>query len=118
MATIIQPGDRLEYTNSSGSTISSGDVVEMGNICGVALADITNGSTGAVAIRGVVTLAAETAASWSQGDQLYWDGTNDELRNDLSGPTDYSIGVAAADKAALATTATVILNLNAAHGVL
>ena len=55
----VSNGSTINYTNS-GSAISSGDVVVMGNFCGVAVTDIATGATGAVAIEGVYTLTKKT----------------------------------------------------------
>lgn len=67
----VQPGDVIQYT--AGADISSGAVVKIGNILGVALADIANGSTGSVAIRGVFTVPKVSGAVIAQGESLTWD---------------------------------------------
>lgn len=67
----LQAGDVIQYT--AGADISSGDVVKMGNILGVALGDIANGATGSVALRGVFTVPKVTAAVIAQGQSLVWD---------------------------------------------
>lgn len=66
-----QPGDVIQYT--AGADISSGDVVVIGSILGVALVDIANGSTGSVAIRGVFTVPKVDGAAIEQGDTLSYD---------------------------------------------
>jgi len=74
MATnFVQDGKVINYSNA-GSAISSGDVVVMGNILGVALVDIaaTTG-TGAVAVDGVFDVAKVSAAVIAQGEDLTWD---------------------------------------------
>jgi predicted RecA/RadA family phage recombinase len=68
----VQRGDVIDYTNG-GSAISSGDVVEMSGTLGVALTDIANGDTGAVAIEGVFTLPKVSAAVFAVGEKLIWD---------------------------------------------
>lgn len=67
----IQPGSVIEHTASAD--ISSGDVVVIGNIIGVALVDIANGSTGSVAIEGVFTVPKVSGAVISQGESLTYD---------------------------------------------
>ena len=67
----VRPGEVLDHT--AGSAISSGDVVEMAGMVGVALTDIANGDVGSVQVVGVFTLAKETGTAWSQGDSLDWD---------------------------------------------
>jgi len=74
MATnFVQDGNVIDYSNS-GSAISSGDLVVMGETLGVALVDIaaTTG-TGAVAVTGVYNFAKVSAAVIAQGESLTWD---------------------------------------------
>ena len=74
MATnFVQDGNVIDYSNS-GSAISSGDLVIMGETLGVALVDIaaTTG-TGAVAVTGVYNFAKVSAAVIAQGESLTWD---------------------------------------------
>lgn len=87
-------GNTIPYANSSGSLISSGDVVVIlagaSGRCGIAADDIANGSTGDVVMEGVFELAAESGGStaWAQGALLYWDGsqlTDTSSANDLIG---------------------------------
>ena len=101
----IQDGDILDYT--AGAAISAGDVVVIGTIGGVAITDIANGATGAVAISGVFRVTKATGAV-TQGALLYWNATNSNLTTTATGAT--LVGVAAA--AALSGDATVDILLN------
>ena len=67
----VQPGDVIQYT--AGADITSGSVVKIGALLGVALTDIANGATGSVAIRGVFTVPKVSAAVILQGERLVWD---------------------------------------------
>jgi predicted RecA/RadA family phage recombinase len=71
----VRDGEILHYSNS-GSAIASGDVVVIGNRVGVAIVDIaaTSGS-GAVQMEGVFLLPKTTSQAWTQGAQLFWDGS-------------------------------------------
>ena len=69
----VQAGDIINWVNGSGSAISSGDVVAMGQVLGVALVDIANGASGAVGFKGVYTVAKVSAAVIAQGESLSWD---------------------------------------------
>lgn len=102
-------GDRIQYSNT-GSAISSGDVVDIGDIHGIAITDIaaTTG-VGALMVSGVHVLAATTASAWAVGDDLFWDSSNSKLI-ELGGAAYKYIGKAFKAKAAAATTAEVILN--------
>ena len=52
MKTLYKTGDIIDYT--AGSAISSGDVLSIGNLVGIAIDDIANGDTGPALIRGAV----------------------------------------------------------------
>lgn len=104
--TYRQPGNVLDYTNTSGSTIPSGAVVVVGKILGVALAAIANNATGSVAIDGVHELPKVTTAVIPQGSNLLWDvsagkfdiGTATPATGDVGGPP--SVAFAAAGNGA------------------
>lgn len=68
-----QTGDVIDWVNGSGGDVTANSVVKMGNILGVALADIASGATGSVAVSGVFTVPKVTAAVIAQGDSLTWD---------------------------------------------
>lgn len=74
MINYVKHGDEMPYTNS-GSGITSGSVVKIGDIIGVAQTDILQNSTGTVVIAGVFELAKTTSQAWTQGQRLYWDPT-------------------------------------------
>lgn len=75
MATSFQQGgEALTWTNGTGSDVSSGDVVEIANTIGIALADIADGSSGAVAVEGVFYgVPKVSAAVFAVGEKLIWD---------------------------------------------
>ncbi len=71
MKNVVNDGNVIQYTNGTGSKIDSGDVVVIGKFCGVAVADIANGATGAVAIEGVFDLPKKTTTdTMAVGDAL------------------------------------------------
>lgn len=90
----VQPGNVIDYT--AGSTIASGDVVVIGNIIGVALTDIANGSTGSVATRGVFTVPKVSAAVIAQGESLVWDVSAGKFDDNAASPATGDISGAAA----------------------
>lgn len=79
MKNYVEKGDVLEYTNSTGSDIASGDVVVSGSIVGVAMTDIADTETGSVQVEGVVRLTKKAALAITQGDMLFWDSTPGEI---------------------------------------
>jgi predicted RecA/RadA family phage recombinase len=94
----ISQGDVLQYT--AGADISSGDVVVIENLLGVALQDIANGETGSVAIRGIFTCPKVSGAVITQGQGLTWDVSadsgNGEFDDDQATPATGDITGAAA----------------------
>ena len=76
MATnFVSDGNVINWTNGTGSAVSSGDVVAMGHCIGIALVDIANGATGSVALEGVFTVPKVSAAVFTQGEKLIWDAS-------------------------------------------
>lgn len=71
----LMPGEKMEYSNS-GSAISSGDIVVIGERIGVADVDIaaTTG-VGTVSMEGVFTLPKATGQAWTQGQPLFYDSS-------------------------------------------
>lgn len=101
----VQNGDVLDWTNGTGSDVSSGDPVVMGSAgdatIGVALVDIADGASGAVQIaNGVFTLPKVTAAVFKQGESLMWDVSTSKFDDNQATPATGDVTgavVAAAD---------------------
>lgn len=82
----IRSGQTMTWTNATGSLVTSGSVVVVGTLVGVAIADIKNGEVGELKLTGVHSLP-KAAESITQGNVVYWDGSavtetstdNDEL---------------------------------------
>lgn len=87
----IQCGDTMKWTNSTGSAVAAGDVVIIGSLAGVALVDIADGATGTVQVEGVFELPKDTPLAISQGDELFWNTTDDEVTKTA---TDKPVGTA------------------------
>lgn len=76
MATnFVSDGNVINWTNGTGSAVSSGDVVAMGHCIGIALVDIANGATGSVALEGVFIVPKVSAAVFTRGEKLIWDAS-------------------------------------------
>lgn len=101
---MIKDGKSVSHT--AGSDISSGDVVELGNRIAIAMVDISTGKQGELALEGVFELPADNATAFSQGDDLYHDGT--ELTKTAAG--NVYAGECHEAKAETATTARVKLS--------
>ncbi|WP_444907862.1 DUF2190 family protein [Microbulbifer sp. SSSA008] len=73
MATnFVQDGRMLDYTNSTSADITSGQVVPVGAVLGVAMDDISVGEPGVIAIDGVFNVPKVSAAEINQGETLTW----------------------------------------------
>ncbi len=69
-----QPGDIRDWTNGTGSAVSAGDVVVVGQQLGVAAVDIANGATGSVYFEGVFkNVPKVTAAVIADGEMVMLD---------------------------------------------
>lgn len=72
----VQPGDSITWNNGTGSAVSSGDVVVIGNTIGIAAGDIANGADGTVLTDGVFSgVPKVSAAVFAQGEKLIWDSS-------------------------------------------
>lgn len=104
----VAEGHVLNYTNASGSLIASSTPVLIGKRLGIAIADIPDGATGALAVEGIFTVAKLSTDTPSQGALLYWDATNSRLTTTASGNTQAGYAATAAGNGAT----TVNINLN------
>ena len=71
----VVEGDRIEWTNGTGSAVASGQLVKVGpSLLGVALVAIANGASGQVSIEGVFKdVAKVSGAVFAKGEKLLWD---------------------------------------------
>lgn len=98
--------DGDSVTVVAGGTITSGSVVKVGTLIGVAQNSAVSAGTYVLYLKGIFTgLPKTTGAAWAQGDLLYWSGT--EFNKVANGGT--VAGFAAADALSAATTGEVLL---------
>lgn len=64
-------------------TVAAGEVVEMGDLIGVAVSGGVSGDTIAVNTEGVYEVAKRTGESFTQGQKIYWDKSVNSLTTDL-----------------------------------
>lgn len=113
----VQNGHVIEYANS-GAAISSGDVVVVGNLVGVALTDIaaTTG-VGSVQIDGVFSLPKVSAAVIGAGESVIYDVSSGEFDDNLATPATGDVsGSCVAIEAAGNGVTTVKVKLNVGVG--
>ncbi len=72
----IQKGKVISFTASGAKT--SGQVVVVGSIVGVAAGDVANGAAGELIVKGVVEIPAATAEI-TVGAPVYWDADGDPV---------------------------------------
>lgn len=85
MKNYVQEGERLTHT--AAATIVSGQPVLVGKRLGIAATDIANGKKGSLAMCGVFSIAKLQSDVFAQGDNGYWDDTNDRITSTASGNT-------------------------------
>jgi predicted RecA/RadA family phage recombinase len=91
MKNSVSNGNVLVYSNSSGSTKLSGALVVIGALAGIAVADIPDGDSGSLSLKGVFTIP-KAAGAVTQGQKLYWVSADSNLSTTASGNT--LVGVA------------------------
>lgn len=97
IANYVQPGNRLDYLNSSEAKIAYGDVVSLTTRIGVACADIAAGEVGAIEVVGVYDLPKGNTAI-SVGAAVFWDAANKKITTtEGSLPAGWAVAAAAAD---------------------
>ena len=105
MKNFIQPGQVLTLTAPEGG-VSSGDGVQVGQLFVVAVADAAAGDPFEGQTVGVFDLPKDDSDAWTEGELVYWDGTQATVTADGN----LCIGCAATAAAEEATTGRVRLN--------
>ncbi len=91
MKNYIQDGDLIEATAPAGGVVSGAGLL-VGNLFGVAASTAAEGGAFALAVEGVYELPKLSAALFSAGGKVSWDGAN--ARCDVPGTGLHPIGVA------------------------
>lgn len=106
MKNFIQPGQNLTLAAPAGG-VSSGGLVIVGKLVGVASTDAAAGSPVAVATEGVYELPKDATTAVAAGDALYWDVADGEINKSAAG----NILIGYAVQAAVTAAATVRVRL-------
>jgi predicted RecA/RadA family phage recombinase len=108
MKNFVQNGDYLDFTASAD--VTSGQLVQVGDLHGVSMTAVANGARGVLALKGVFTLPKLVAAA---GDATTAGGPVYFSSGSVSGSSDTGarkqVGVALAVAAQAATTVQVLL---------
>lgn len=90
----VQDGTVIPFT--AGANISSGQVVRIGQILGVALDDVASGAVGQAQIRGVFDVPKVSAAVIAAGESLVWDASAAAFDDNAATPATGDVSGAAA----------------------
>lgn len=101
----VSEGSVIDYV--AGATIAAGDVVQFGDIVGIALVAGVSGDIIAVATKGIFTVPKTTGTAWVQGDAIDWDDGAGEFHKGVTPATGdvVSCGIAPVLAASGAATA-------------
>ena len=100
--------ERVQFLNSSGSTITSDEFVDLGGLgWGIAITDVLDGNTGVATRRGHMWLPKVAAVAFVAGQAVGWDGTNKEVIAATGGKP-----IGAVVTAALAADTKIMVDLN------
>jgi predicted RecA/RadA family phage recombinase len=105
MQNFVQLGEQLKFT--AGAAFTGGSGAQIGNIFGVVVADVANGATGVIRVKGVVRLPKATGAV-TQFATVYWDNTAKNVTTTVG--SNRKIGAAAYAQASGDTTIEVVLD--------
>lgn len=113
----VNSGEVITYANA-GAAISSGTPLVIGQQIGIALADIANGASGSVAMKGRFTVPKVSAAVIAQGESVIYDVSAGEFDDNAATPATGDVsGCCVAAEAAGNGDATVDVLLNIGVGV-
>jgi predicted RecA/RadA family phage recombinase len=101
-------GERITWTNGTGSAVVSGQLVRVGVLLAIASTNIANGATGELEIGEVYTVPKKASDNITQGQALAYDQSAGNVTNTLGTAASGDLtGVAVAYEAAAASTTTV-----------
>lgn len=106
MKNFVMPGENLDII--AAAEITSGQLVVVGDIVGVAQGDAEIGNGAVIVRRGVFALPKPTAQAWAVGAKLYWDAADGVVTATASG--NKLIGAAAEPAANPSATGLVLLD--------
>jgi predicted RecA/RadA family phage recombinase len=94
MKNFVQEGNTITVT--APATVTSGQLVVVGSISGVAAFDAASGADVEVAVEGVFELPKVTTDVIAQGDRLYWDSGQAKLTKSAGTGSKPMVGIATA----------------------
>lgn len=67
----VEDGKTMDWTNGTTADVTSGDLVAVGEVCGVAADDIAAGADGVLFMFGVFEVTKDSTVALTQGDKCY-----------------------------------------------
>ncbi|WP_444958112.1 capsid cement protein [Microbulbifer sp. ZKSA002] len=115
----LQDGRMLDYTNGTSAVITSGQVVPVGAVLGVAIDDNAVGESGVIGIDGVFTVPKLSAAEINQGETLTWMVVSKSFDNNAATAAtgDITVEMVFAAEAAGAGAASLALKFTGVPGI-
>jgi len=101
-----QPGDSRTWVNTSGSVVSSGDVVVVGQQLAIASVDIAIGASGAVSFTGEYEVPKVSAAVIVHGETVMLDVSAGAFDDNLATPATGDVSNAAVAAETVGATVT------------
>ena len=115
MKNYVQEGNTITVT--APATVTSGQLVVVGSIVGVAAFDAATGADVEVTVEGVFELPKVTTDVIAQGDKLYWDSGQAKLTKTAGTGSKPMVGVATAAAGNGVTTVNCLLMPTGQTGV-
>lgn len=84
--TYLQAGDTITFT--AAANITSGDVVELGDVLGVAVMTAASGAECEARVNGVFTMAKATGVVFTVGQKVNWDASAGNVTSATTAATD------------------------------
>jgi predicted RecA/RadA family phage recombinase len=107
MKNFVQEGNTITLTASAD--VTSGQLIVVGSIVGVAAFDAASGADVEVTVKGVFDLPKVTTDVIAQGDKLYWDSGQAKLTKTAGTGNKPMVGVATAASGNGGTTVNCLL---------
>ncbi|PTV94919.1 putative RecA/RadA family phage recombinase [Rhodobacter aestuarii] len=95
MQNYIQPGEHVTVT--AAANLTSGSLVKIGGLVGVAQGDAASGEEVVLVRRGVFTLPKVSAQAWTVGQKLYHDTATGAVTSTATSNTLIGVALAAAE---------------------
>lgn len=84
----------LDYVVPTGTTLTSGQLVVIGDYAGVSQGNYAEGETAEIHLEGVFELKKKTGEAWTVGAKLYWEASGSQATTSSASGANPHIGYA------------------------